>query len=89
MSTGKHLAIAVALVLGVASSARAADQPGLGKPVSEAELALWDMSIGPDGRGLPPGSGTPAPSAPCYARGLLYNIGIGRYTGDMSSVEKQ
>ena len=59
MSTGKSLALAVAVSL-FASAAVAGDRPGLGKPVSEADLALWDMSIGPDGKGLPPGSGTAA-----------------------------
>src|SRR5258706_9660781 len=42
--------------------------PNLGQPVSEAELAPWDISILPDGRGLPPGSGTPAQGAPIYAQ---------------------
>ena len=37
--------------------------PELGKPITEADLALWDISIGPDGAGLPPGSGTPAQGA--------------------------
>jgi S-disulfanyl-L-cysteine oxidoreductase SoxD len=68
MSTGKHLALSLALALGVAGSALAADQPGLGKPVSEADLALWDISIGPDGKGLPPGSGTPAQGAAIFAQ---------------------
>jgi cytochrome c len=67
MSTGKHLALVIALVLG-GGSALAADQPGLGKPVSEADLALWDISIGPDGKGLPPGSGTPAQGAAIFAQ---------------------
>ena len=49
------------------SAAMAADQPGLGKPVTEADLALWDISIGPDGVGLPPGSGTPAQGAAIFA----------------------
>src|ERR1700693_177142 len=70
MSTGKRLAVVVplALALGGAASALAADQPGLGKPVSEADLALWDISIGPDGKGLPPGSGTPAQGAAIFAQ---------------------
>jgi S-disulfanyl-L-cysteine oxidoreductase SoxD len=67
MSTGKHLVIVIALALGGAN-ALAADQPGLGKPVSEADLALWDISVGPDGRGLPPGSGTPAQGAAIFAQ---------------------
>src|SRR5258706_11149077 len=67
MSMAKRFALAVSLVL-VASAAIAADTPGLGKPVSEADLALWDMSIGPDGKGLPAGSGTPTQGAAIYAQ---------------------
>jgi mono/diheme cytochrome c family protein len=70
MFTDKCLtvAIAVALYLGGVAAGKAADLPGLGKPISEAELALWDMSIGPDGKGLPPGSGTAAQGAAIYAQ---------------------
>jgi cytochrome c len=32
--------------------------PGLGQPVSVADAATWDLSIQPDGTGLPPGSGS-------------------------------
>ena len=32
--------------------------PGLGQPISEADLAPWDISIEPDGSGLPAGRGT-------------------------------
>src|SRR5258706_10044267 len=67
MSMAKRFALAVSLVL-VASAAIAADTPGLGKPVSEADLALWAMSIGPDRRGLPAGSGTPTQGAAIYAQ---------------------
>src|SRR3954462_2484162 len=42
--------------------------PDLGQPIVEADLASWDISILPDGRGLPPGSGTPAQGAPIYAQ---------------------
>jgi cytochrome c len=66
MSTGKSLAFVVAVAF-AANTAMAADRPGLGKPINEAELALWDMSIGPDGKGLPPGSGTAAQGAAIYA----------------------
>src|SRR6266850_6672303 len=40
---------------------------GLGTPISEAEIAAWDISILPDGTGLPPGSGTPADGARIFA----------------------
>jgi S-disulfanyl-L-cysteine oxidoreductase SoxD len=67
MSTVKHLAVAVALAF-CAGNTLAADQPGLGKAVSEADLAQWDISIGPDGKGLPSGSGTPAQGAAIFAQ---------------------
>jgi cytochrome c len=62
------LQVAIPVLFGLAGAAMAADRPGLGKPVSEADLALWDMSIGPDGKGLPPGSGTPAQGAVIFAQ---------------------
>src|SRR6516225_5508183 len=58
MSMCKSLAVVVSFGL-VLSAAVAAEQPGLGKPVTEADLALWDISVGPDGAGLARGSGTP------------------------------
>ena len=49
MSMAERFALAIPLAL-VAGMAFAADGPGLGKPVSEADLAKWDLSIGPDGK---------------------------------------
>ena len=40
---------------------------GLGKPISEADVAAWDISILPDGTGLPAGSGTPQQGATVFA----------------------
>jgi mono/diheme cytochrome c family protein len=65
MSTAKHC-VALALAL-FAGAAFAQERPGLGKPVSEADLALWDISVGPDGKNLPPGSGTVAQGAAIFA----------------------
>ncbi|SIN75968.1 c-type cytochrome [Vannielia litorea] len=31
---------------------------GLGRPATEDEIAAWDVKVMPDGRGLPPGSGS-------------------------------
>lgn len=39
-------------------AAVAASGFGFGEPVSPAEVAAWDIDVGPDGEGLPPGSGT-------------------------------
>lgn len=41
--------------------------PSLGKPASADEVAAMDVSVGPDGAGLPPGSGTPKQGAEVYA----------------------
>jgi S-disulfanyl-L-cysteine oxidoreductase SoxD len=58
------LATAVALGLGVAD---AADAPRFGQPITPADLVPWDISIAPDGVGLPPGSGTSAQGGKVYA----------------------
>ena len=56
------------LALSFGSSAAFAQAPNLGKPIDPAEITAWDISILPDGTGLPPGSGTPAQGAPIYAQ---------------------
>src|SRR6516225_8367132 len=59
MSMRKVLvAAAPALLVALASPGFAQQSPNLGKPISAEDLAMWDISIGPDGAGLPPGSGT-------------------------------
>jgi S-disulfanyl-L-cysteine oxidoreductase SoxD len=55
----------VAATLAFASGA-AAETPNLGQSITEADLALWDISVGPDGVGLPQGSGTPAQGKAVY-----------------------
>src|SRR5262249_61762929 len=45
-------------------SARA---PKFGQPMAPADIAPWDISIGPDGAGLPPGRGTAAQGEAVYA----------------------
>lgn len=59
MSMRKFLrAAAPAALFALASPAFAQQSPNLGKPISAEDLAAWDISVGPDGAGLPPGSGT-------------------------------
>jgi mono/diheme cytochrome c family protein len=43
-----------------------AEGPNLGKAASPEEIASWDVSIGPSGAGLPPGSGTPQQGEQVY-----------------------
>jgi len=52
------VAVAPAVLLVLTSPAFAQQSPNLGKPISPEDLVSWDISIGPDGTGLPPGSGT-------------------------------
>jgi cytochrome c len=40
---------------------------GFGRPATSAEIAAWDIDIGPDGAGLPPGRGSAADGATLYA----------------------
>jgi mono/diheme cytochrome c family protein len=66
----ERLALGAALLvvaIAPAQPARAADNPQFGKPVTAGDIAAWDISIGPDGAGLPPGKGTAAQGETVYA----------------------
>lgn len=52
--------------LDVASSQPARFPLGIGRTPTEAEIAALDIDVGPDGLGLPPGSGTPAAGEAIY-----------------------
>jgi cytochrome c len=58
--------LAIALLAGLALGGAAAAQ-SLGKPAIPAAVAAADISIGPDGVGLPSGSGSVAEGARVYA----------------------
>jgi cytochrome c len=66
MST-RDLGWALMLLL-AAGCARAAavETPNLGRPATPQQIAGWDISVGPDGVGLPPGGGTAAKGAAVY-----------------------
>ena len=40
---------------------------GVGRPPTAEEVKAWDLTIPPDGRGLPPGNGTAALGKPIFA----------------------
>ena len=67
MLTRSGLVAAVWLAFGLAAGAASAEAPNLGKPIDVAEIAAWDISIQPDGTGLPPGGGKAADGARIYA----------------------
>jgi cytochrome c len=81
MSLHRHLLVS-AFLLPLASplaprraDAQAAPRPerarpgrlGIGRPATREEIARLDIDVMPDGRGLPPGTGTPAQGAAIYA----------------------
>jgi len=55
MFTSKSIAVCVSVL--TSASAALAQSPQFGQPIEPADIAAWDISIGPDGAGLPPGRG--------------------------------
>jgi mono/diheme cytochrome c family protein len=58
---------ALIALLFLATPAFAAEAPHFGAPADPARLKAWDISIAPDGAGLPPGKGSVAEGAQVYA----------------------
>jgi mono/diheme cytochrome c family protein len=56
MCTLKQIAVCISML--TITSAALAQAPQFGQPIAPADIATWDISIGPDGVGLPPGRGT-------------------------------
>ncbi|MGG5821277.1 c-type cytochrome [Falsiroseomonas sp. HW251] len=64
-------AFGVTLALLATSTPLAADHatsPRLGRPASSVEVESWDISVAPDGEGLPPGRGTVAQGREIYVQ---------------------
>jgi len=71
MSTHKALfALVLVPVLALAFGAgtAVAETPGLGKPITEADITAWNIEALPDGAGLPGGSGTAKQGAAIYSQ---------------------
>jgi cytochrome c len=58
---------AAAFALACSAAPVLAENAGLGKPISEADIKQWDIAVLPDGTNLPPGSGTPEQGAKIFA----------------------
>jgi S-disulfanyl-L-cysteine oxidoreductase SoxD len=67
MSTRRTVLLTAGLLLVATANPSKAETPHLGKPLDEAAIANWDISILPDGTGLPKGSGTSAQGAVIFA----------------------
>ncbi len=63
----RNAAAATALACLFAAGAARAESPNLGQPITEGDIKGWDLSVLPDGTGLPPGSGTAAQGAKIFA----------------------
>src|SRR5262249_38284515 len=72
MSTRELACAVIAIVFAGCASAQVetagaqTQTPNLGRTATPAEIAGWDISVGPDGVGLPPGGGTPVKGAAVY-----------------------
>jgi cytochrome c len=63
MCTLKRFAFCAAMAVAAPALAQA---PQFGQPIAPADLAPWDISVAPDGVGLPPGRGTVAQGEAVY-----------------------
>src|SRR4051794_18825090 len=64
--------ILLAIILGsFPAFALAAEGPNLGQSATAEDIAAWNISIGPDGSGLPAGRGTPAQGEAVYIEKCL------------------
>lgn len=63
--------LSVASALALVANAAFADSPNLGRVAAPEDIATSDISIGPDGAGLPPGSGTPKQGETVYVAKCL------------------
>src|SRR4030095_15989870 len=69
MSTRSLTVVVMMLIAVVGYTGGAAQEPpNLGRLATPAEVAGWDISIPPDGTGLPPGSGTPEQGTVVYVQ---------------------
>src|SRR6266481_4311279 len=66
MSTRDLAWFALVVVVAGCAGTTAVETPNLGREVTAAQIAGWDISVGPDGVGLPPGGGTAGKGAVVY-----------------------
>jgi S-disulfanyl-L-cysteine oxidoreductase SoxD len=70
MRSRKGVASAAAMIgaaMMLSAPAIAADVPAFGQPIAPSDLAPWDISIGPNGAGLPAGRGNAAQGQAVFA----------------------
>lgn len=58
MRCTKVVVAGIVLLAGTAALAQMRSYPGVGHAPTAEQIKAWDIAVGPDGKGLPPGSGT-------------------------------
>lgn len=67
MRYSKLLSATIFLLVANVVMAQAPDYSKIGRTPTKEEIQAWDISIGPDGKGLPVGQGTAKDGAPIFA----------------------
>src|SRR5260370_26652530 len=67
MRFSKFLVTGIVLLAASAAFAQTPDYKNVGRAPTKEEIQAWDIAAGPDGKGLPPGQGTPKEGAPIFA----------------------
>ena|SRR5437868_440457 len=67
MRFSRRLALGIVLLTATASFAQTPSYTNVGRTPTKEEIQAWDISVGPDGKGLPPGQGTAKEGAPIFA----------------------
>lgn len=70
MSTLKIGALTISIA--VAVLVENAQAQAVGRPLSEADIAMWDISVAPDGANLPAGTGSVAQGAELYQHACAF-----------------
>jgi mono/diheme cytochrome c family protein len=67
MRLSSPLAAGIVLLTATAALAQTPSYSNIGRAATKEEIQAWDISVGPDGKGLPPGQGTAKDGAPIFA----------------------
>jgi mono/diheme cytochrome c family protein len=86
MSMHKFAAASGVAAFAFVASVALAENPRLGKPITQADLAEWDINVLPDGTNLPAGSGKSADGAKIFAEKCVACHGEGGKGGIAAQV---
>src|ERR1700726_2393635 len=67
MRWSKILSAGIFFLVANAALAQTPSYKNIGRTPSKEEIQAWDISVGPDGKGLPPGQGTAKEGAAIFA----------------------